>query len=102
MKFSPLSLIKICNFGPQFFKMKTTLNILIFILLIGMNLQAQDYQTGTLMTYNLTFYRETSNFCNGSNNDANVKDAALKKIIQYAQPNLLVCNEIGSNFANPK
>ena len=101
MKFSPLSLIKICNFGLQFFKMKTTLNILIFILLIGMNLQAQDYQTGTLMTYNLTFYRETSNFCNGSNNDANVKDAALKKIIQYAQPNLLVCNEIGSNFANP-
>lgn len=62
---------------------------------------AQEYETATILTYNLTYYRETNSFCNGNNNDANLKDAAMKKIAAHVKPDIMVCNEIGSNFANP-
>lgn len=52
------------------------------------------------MTYNLTYYRQTTSFCNGTNNDANEKDKNLKKICDYVKPDILMCNEIGENFAN--
>jgi endonuclease/exonuclease/phosphatase family metal-dependent hydrolase len=65
------------------------------------SLGAEEYETATVITYNLTFYRETSSFCNGTNNDANLKDAALAKIVDFAKPDVMVCQEIGSNFTNP-
>ena len=65
------------------------------------SLGAEEYETATVITYNLTFYIETSSFCNGTNNDANLKDAALAKIVDFAKPDVMVCQEIGSNFTNP-
>lgn len=66
----------------------------------NLNQGNEDFETATIVTYNLTFYRETSSFCNGNNNDANVKDAALAKIMGFVNPDIIVCQEVGSNFTN--
>lgn len=52
------------------------------------------------MSYNLLNYRLTTSYCTGANNSATAKDGYLKTITQYTDPDLLVCNEIGSNPAN--
>lgn len=61
---------------------------------------AQQYEQVTIMTYNLLNYRLTTSYCTGANNSASAKEGYLKTITQYVDPDLLVCNEIGSNPAN--
>jgi endonuclease/exonuclease/phosphatase family metal-dependent hydrolase len=48
-----------------------------------------------LMTYNILNYRNFTSYCTSSNNNPITKEAALREVIAYAQPDLLVCNEIG-------
>lgn len=47
------------------------------------------------MTYNLLNYRNFTSYCTSSNNNPVTKEAALREVIQYLQPDLLVCNEVG-------
>lgn len=70
-------------------------------MIIASSTIAQEFETATIVTYNLTYYRETTTNCNGNNNDANVKDDALAKIVDFVNSDILVCQEIGSNFTNP-
>lgn len=57
-------------------------------------------QTIRMMHYNLLFYTEQgSGGCNSSTNNLNTKDAALRTIIDYVEPDVFVVNEIGSNVS---
>lgn len=67
-----------------------------FILLIaGLSVWGQAPERLTLMTYNLLNYRNFTSYCTASNNNPVAKEASLREIIQYVQPDLLVCNEVG-------
>ena len=52
------------------------------------------------MSYNLLYYRQTTSSCTGATNSATAKDGFFKTIAQYADPDFIVCNEIGSNPVN--
>jgi endonuclease/exonuclease/phosphatase family metal-dependent hydrolase len=57
-------------------------------------------QTIRMMHYNLLFYTEQgSGSCNSTTNNLNTKDAALRTIIDYVEPDVFVVNEIGSNVS---
>lgn len=60
-----------------------------------------NLETATFISYNLTFYRETSTFCTGNNNNPTVKDEAMAKIAAFVKPDVLMLQEIGSQFTNP-
>ncbi len=50
------------------------------------------------MTYNLLNYRNnTTTFCSNTNNNPTTKENALKTIIDFTLPDILVCNEIGGS-----
>lgn len=50
------------------------------------------------MTYNLTYFRAFTSFCTSSNNPPGAKEGWLATVVQHAQPDILVCNEVdGSN-----
>ena len=57
-------------------------------------------ETIRMMHYNLLYYTEQgASGCNSSTNNLNNKDAALRTIIDYVMPDVLVVNEIGSNVS---
>ena len=57
-------------------------------------------ETIRMMQYNLLYYTEQGvSGCNSSTNNLNTKDAALRTIIDYVQPDILTVNEIGSNVS---
>lgn len=56
--------------------------------------------TVSVMVYNLLFYGHYTSFCTPQNNNVDDKDAHLRKIIAYAQPDLFAVNEMGPNPAN--
>lgn len=57
-------------------------------------------ETIRMMQYNLLYYTEQGvSGCNQSTNNLNTKDAALRTIIDYVQPDVLTVNEIGSNVS---
>ena len=57
-------------------------------------------ETIRMMHYNLLYYTEQgASGCNSSTNNLNNKDAALRTIIDYVEPDVLVVNEIGSNVS---
>lgn len=68
---------------------------LLVAVLGSVGLAAQAPARLRLMTYNLLNYRNFTSYCTSSNNNPVAKEAALKEIIQYVQPDLLVCNEVG-------
>ncbi|MCB9246610.1 MAG: endonuclease/exonuclease/phosphatase family protein [Flavobacteriales bacterium] len=76
---------------------------IVFGLSLCLSLMAMAQRSDTLimMQYNLLNYRNTTDQCNGQNNDPDVKDAALKTIIAYAKPDILAVNEMGANWLNP-
>ena len=63
-------------------------------------LQAQQTETITVMSYNLLNYRNATSFCTFSQNNPTSKENALKTVVQHAEPDILVCNEIGSSPTN--
>lgn len=68
----------------------------VLVLLSGKSL-AQD--TIRVMHYNLLNYGVTTGFCNNNNNNIDVKNAALQKIIAYASPDIFTVNEISGDVA---
>lgn len=53
-----------------------------------------------MMTYNILNYRNGTTYCTGNNNNSGTKEAGISTIVQYAQPDLIVFNELGSNPNN--
>lgn len=77
--------------------MKRLSLVIIFGLLL-ISFGFSQTETIRMMHYNLLFYTETSSSgCNSSTNNLNTKDAALRTIIDYVEPDVLAVNEIGSN-----
>lgn len=60
-------------------------------------------QTDTIkmMQYNLMYYTDNSGVsdCNSATNNLNTKDAALRTILQYVQPDVFCVCEMGSNIS---
>ena len=57
-------------------------------------------ETIRIMQYNLLYYTEQTVYgCNQTTNNLNTKDAALRAIIDYVEPDVLTVNEIGSNVS---
>ena len=73
------------------------------IIVLGLLLTSFGFaQTETIrmMHYNLLYYTEQgASGCNTNTNNLNTKDAALRTIIDYVQPDVLTVNEIGSNVS---
>ena len=54
-----------------------------------------------LMTYNILNYRNGTTYCTGSNNSSSGKESGIHTIVDYAQPDLIVFNEVGYSANNP-
>ena len=79
--------------------MKRLSLVIVFVLLLASYGFSQT-QTIRMMHYNLLFYTEQgSGGCNSTTNNLNTKDAALRTIIDYVEPDVFVVNEIGSNVS---
>ncbi len=73
---------------------------LFFLLIPFYNYAITPKDTVSVMVYNLLFYGHYTSFCTPLNNNVDDKDAHLRKIIAYTQPDLLAVNEMGANPAN--
>ena len=76
-----------------------TLGIL-FLLFSLSSYAATPRDTVSVMVYNLLFYGHYTSFCNQQNNNVDDKDAYLRTIIAYSQPDLFAVNEMGPDPAN--
>ena len=78
---------------------------LTFSLVLGLTLMltsilshAQSTDTLRILSYNLLNYRNNSiSGCSNVNNNASTKEGHLTTVINYALPDILVCNEIGTS-----
>jgi len=78
--------------------MRRTLSLIFISLLTISALRAQVPVNLRVMTYNLTYFRAFTSFCTSSNNPPGAKEGWLATVVQHAQPDILVCNEVdGSN-----
>jgi len=80
---------------------KLTLVIILVLALLPFGFAQTE--TIRIMQYNLLYYTEQTVYgCNQNTNNLNTKDAALRTIIDYVEPDVLMVNEIGSNviYAN--
>jgi len=78
--------------------MKKTL--LALVLLFAFQAINGQVFTARLMTYNLLNYRNSTNDCNGNTNSASAKEARLDTILRYAEPHIVVFNEVGASANN--
>jgi endonuclease/exonuclease/phosphatase family metal-dependent hydrolase len=72
-----------------------------FILFVGLltftiTLPAQD--TLTVMQYNLLYYGINTSFCTSENNNLQIKDAALRLILDEVKPDIFTVNELSSTI----
>ena len=68
-------------------------NILLVILIVFSNaVSSQD--TIRVMQYNILNYGNYTSYCTTSNNNINMKNAALRNITQYVKPDIFTVNEI--------
>ena len=51
------------------------------------------------MAYNLTYFRAFTSFCTTTNNPPGAKEGWLRTVVDYVQPDLLVCNEVDGSSA---
>jgi hypothetical protein len=62
---------------------------------------AQDSEFFKVMNYNLLYYRQTFSSCNAQNNSSVAKDAFMKSIVKFTDPDIITVCEMGSNVVNP-
>ena len=77
-----------------FYKIILT-GIFAFLVLSLNNCYSQD--TVKVMHYNILNYGNNTGYCNSTNNNIDDKESRLKKILQYAKPDILTVNEIAAN-----
>lgn len=75
----------------------------VFLLLMSCSLTvgAQSTERIKIMTYNLLNYRNSTPWCDGSNNSSSQKDTYLNTVVQHAEPHVLICQEVGANSGVP-
>jgi len=73
---------------------------LLFGIFFSTTLLAQQPDVVTVMTYNLLNYRNATSYCTFTQNNPLTKEQHLKTIVQYVQPDILVCNELGDAPTN--
>jgi len=71
------------------------------LLLSYLTCSAQDVDTLRIMHYNLLNYRNTTNQCTESTNNASDKEGYLSTITTYVKPDVLTVNEMGAHWLNP-
>jgi endonuclease/exonuclease/phosphatase family metal-dependent hydrolase len=54
----------------------------------------------TLLTYNLLYYRQTTSFCDATQNSSVAKDGYMRTIFNHVQPDIIAAQEIGANPVN--
>lgn len=72
--------------------------LIIFLLLCGVSIQAQD--TLTVMQYNLLEYGNYNSgwaSCYESNNNTQIKDECIRTILDHVKPDILTVNEFGAS-----
>ncbi len=76
--------------------------ILSILLLLGVSVSTYaQLDTLRVMQYNLLNYRNTTQQCTNTTNNATAKEGHLKTIIAHVQPDVLVVNEMGAHWLNP-
>ena len=72
----------------------------VFVLCLnGIPLAAQAGENLRVMAYNLTYFRAFTSFCTSTNNPPGAKEGWLRTVVDYVQPDLLVCNEVDGSSA---
>jgi len=73
--------------------------LLLFSLLVFFSANTQAQDTVKVMHYNLLYYGVNNSWCNQTNNNIQLKNASLRNIIAFAQPDIFTVNEISSNVS---
>lgn len=81
--------------------MRNVSGLLLLLMLTGFAAQSQNTERIKVMTYNLLNYRNTTSWCDGSNNSASQKDSYLNTIVSYSNPHVLICQEVGAQSGVP-
>ncbi len=80
--------------------MRIKLSLAIICLIFTNLLFGQQKDTVKIMTFNLLNYRNVTTYCTNNNNNIAAKEGYFNTIINHVNPDILVCNEVGANFAN--
>lgn len=67
---------------------------ILFLTLLSIFTKLHATDTLRVMQYNLLAYGNYTTYCTSSNNNINMKNAALRTITQYAKPDIFTVNEI--------
>ncbi len=81
--------------------MKQVYGLLLLFLISTLGVFAQNTQRVKVMTYNLLNYRNTTSWCDGTNNSSSQKDNRLNTIVNHVSPHILICQEVGANSGVP-
>lgn len=81
--------------------MKKVYGLLLILTCWSSGLHAQNTERLKVMTYNLLNYRNTTPWCDGSNNSSSQKDTYLKTIVDHVAPHIMVCQEVGAQSGVP-
>ncbi|UTW67511.1 T9SS type A sorting domain-containing protein [bacterium SCSIO 12643] len=74
--------------------------LLILMVLVPFFGWAQNQEVATFVSYNTLNYRNETSFCTNTNNSPLAKEGYMKTIFAHVQPDLIACNEVGSNPSN--
>ena len=74
--------------------------LLILIALVPVIGLSQNQEVATFVSYNTLNYRNETSFCTNTNNSPLAKEGYMKTIFGHIQPDLIACNEVGSNPSN--
>ena len=74
--------------------------LLILMVLVPFFGWTQNQEVATFVSYNTLNYRNETSFCTNTNNSPIAKEGYMKTIFGHIQPDLIACNEIGSNPSN--
>lgn len=77
--------------------MRKIILLVALLQLASFKLWASD--TITVMHYNLMYYNHEYDDCNSETNNVHKKNACLKQILAYVQPDVFTVNEVASNLA---
>lgn len=82
-------------------KHRLPLFTVVFLLLGQLCLMGQPRtERLTLLTYNLLYYRQTTSFCDATQNSSVAKDGYMRTIFNHVQPDIIAAQEIGANPVN--
>ncbi len=67
---------------------------ILFLTLLSIFTKLHAADTLRVMQYNILAYGNYTTYCTSSNNNINMKNAALRTITQYVKPDIFTVNEI--------